>query len=65
MYYNRKDGKMVKVYSSSVKNYEDWRNLPIIKAIEEITKGGLYEKKEDEPKSFEQIILKNSKTNKF
>lgn len=54
---------MVKVYSSSIKNYVDWYNLPIIKAIEEITKGGLYEEKENEPKSFKQIILKNSKTN--
>lgn len=54
---------MVKIYSSSIKNYEDWNNLPIIKAINEITKGGLYEEKENKQKSFKQIILKNSKTN--
>lgn len=54
---------MVKIYSSSVKNYVDWIDLPIIKAIYEITKGGLYEEKENEPKSFKQIILKNCKTN--
>lgn len=53
---------MVKIYCSSVKNYVDWYNLPIINAIKEITKGGLYEEKENEPESFKQIILKNSKT---
>lgn len=53
----------MKIYSSSVKNYVDWNDLPIIKAIKEITKGGLYEEKENEPKSFKQIVFKNSKTN--
>lgn len=53
----------MKVYSSSIKKYEDYKELPIIKAIEEITKGGFYEEKENEQKSFKQIIFKNSKTN--
>lgn len=54
---------MVKIYNSSNKDYYDLIDLPIIKAINEITKGGFYEEKENEPKSFKQIILKNSKTN--
>lgn len=53
---------MIKICSSVVKNYFDY-NLPIIKAIDEISKGGFYEEKENEPKGFEQIILKDSKTN--
>lgn len=53
----------MKVYSSSVKNYVDYMQMPIIKAIEEITKGGLYEEKENEQESVKQIILENSKTN--
>lgn len=54
---------MVKIYSSSIKNYDNWNNLPIIKAIKEITKGGLHEEKENEQESFKQTLFKNSKTN--
>ena len=55
--------KKMKVYSSSIKNYYDYKQMPIIKAIQEIIKGGLYEEKENEQKSFKQTLLKNSKTN--
>lgn len=53
----------MKIYSSSVKKYVDYSNLPIIKAINEITKGGFYEEKENESQSFKQALLKNSKSN--
>lgn len=51
------------VFSSSLKKYDDYRELPIIKAIEEITKGGFYEEKENFKKSFAEIIQENSKQN--
>lgn len=56
---------MVKIYNSSIKKYEDFENLPIIKAIQETIKGGLYEEKKNEQESFKQTLLKNSKANKF
>lgn len=53
----------MKVCSSCLKKYDNYRELPIIKAIDEITKGGLYEEKENVKKSFCEIVQENSKQN--
>lgn len=48
---------MKRIFSSSVKKYEDISNLPIISAIYELTKGEFNdEKKKDKQESFKQNI---------
>ena len=58
--YNKEGDLKMKIYSSSSKKYDDYENLPIIKAIKKITKGGVYETTENEQKSFKQSFQKNS-----
>ena len=53
----------MRINSSSSKVYDNYKNLPIVKAIEEIQKGGLYEEKKNAKKSFAEIIQENCKFN--